>query len=146
MTISTSPDVIAWDLVNVPMTQSEHCAAGFRHCHTATSEAASRACPREGITIWDSEFAGQRLGLAWRWVVRGHRVIAMADPMRIISNARWICADGQPASQERSVLLLNELVHSLPWQALTLEHARHPRRRMDARASISDWERHSLAA
>jgi hypothetical protein len=72
---------------------------------------------RSGVSVWESEWEGEKLGIAWGWVVRGHRVVALEDPMQIATNARLVWADGEPLTPDMSIVQINSIVHELPWQA-----------------------------
>jgi hypothetical protein len=46
----------------------------------------------------------------------GRGVVAMADPMAIVTNLRLVGDEGQPLDATESVLHINGIVHALPWQ------------------------------
>ncbi len=54
--------------------------------------------------------------MAWDWVQLMPNVVAMADPMAVITNLRFIDARGDKLPDDASALLLNEIVYALPWQ------------------------------
>jgi len=55
--------------------------------------------------------------MAWDWVQIARGVVAMADPMSVISNLRFIGGEGEVLTAYESALFLNEIVRLLPWQS-----------------------------
>ncbi len=55
--------------------------------------------------------------MAWDWVQIARGVVAMADPMSVISNLRFIGGEGEVLTAYESSLFLNEIVRLLPWQS-----------------------------
>ncbi len=55
-------------------------------------------------------------GVAWDWVQLSRGVVAMADPMSVISNLRLVGSAGEVLTAWEAALYLNEIVHALPWQ------------------------------
>jgi hypothetical protein len=43
-------------------------------------------------------------------------VVAMADPMALVTNLQFLNAEGRVLAPLESVRQLNEIVHALPWQ------------------------------
>jgi hypothetical protein len=43
-------------------------------------------------------------------------VVAMADPMGLVTNLMLLDARGEPIPALKATLRLNEIVHALPWQ------------------------------
>ena len=54
--------------------------------------------------------------MAWDWVQIAKGVVAIADPMSLITNVRLIGDAGEVLTAQQSALFLNELVRELPWQ------------------------------
>lgn len=54
--------------------------------------------------------------MAWDWVQIAAGVVAIADPMSVVTNLRLIGGEGEVLTAHQSALFLNELVHALPWQ------------------------------
>lgn len=68
-----------------------------------------------GSTIWLTAADPLNvLAIGWDWVEVRPKVVAMVDPMAIVTNL--LC--DSPADEESDYLLLglNEIVHRLPWQ------------------------------
>lgn len=81
-----------------------------------------------GQTIWGGRSADGEAGVAWDWVQISSDVVALADPMSVVTNLRLIGEEGEVLTALESARFLNEIVHALPWQcevqrALQVEHA-----------------------
>lgn len=72
---------------------------------------------RSGQTIWGDPEGEQAAGLAWDWIEVASGVVAMADPMSVITNLRLLRPGGEVMSPVEAAPHLNELVHALPWQS-----------------------------
>lgn len=54
--------------------------------------------------------------MAWDWVQLSRGIVAMADPMSVITNLRLLGPEGEVLTAFESALHLNVMVHALPWQ------------------------------
>jgi hypothetical protein len=70
-----------------------------------------------GQTVWGGSGDDGEAGVAWDWVQISRGVVAMADPMSVVSNLRLIGEHGEVLTALESVRYLNELVRLLPWQS-----------------------------
>lgn len=73
--------------------------------------------PPAGQTIWAGSAAEGEAGMAWDWVLITRGVVAMADPMSVISNLRLVGDQGEVLTAQQSARFLNEIVRALPWQS-----------------------------
>ncbi|MCK6434310.1 MAG: hypothetical protein HUU30_13780 [Burkholderiaceae bacterium] len=115
VTICPSWSLRAWP----PMfwSASEARTLPLKHVSThVTSLGARGRCPA-GQTLWAGQIDDIDAGLAWDWVQVSHDVVAMADPMAVVTNLRLLGREGEVLTAFESALHLNELVHALPWQA-----------------------------
>lgn len=76
-----------------------------------------------GATVWVSRQPNAAAAIAWEWAELQSGVLALSDPNALISNIQVISApvgmDGlDPAGRKR--LVLNAIVHALPWQSSVL--------------------------
>ncbi len=69
-----------------------------------------------GQTIWGGSADDGEAGVAWDWVQISRGVVAMADPMSVVSNLRLVGHQGEVLTALESVRFLNEMVRVLPWQ------------------------------
>lgn len=75
-----------------------------------------------GQTLWASLGGDADVGVAWDWVVLTRGVVAMADPMAVVTNLRLIDDEGEVLGAIESARHVNCIVHALPWQ-LEVERA-----------------------
>ena len=64
-------------------------------------------------------------GVAWDWVEVQEGVVAMADPLGLVTNLKLLDAKGEALSAFEVAVRLNGLVHALPWQN-EVQRALHP--------------------
>ena len=88
----------------------------IRHLSTQISGAAAPAFRSAGQTCWAWRSDAGDVGMAWDWVEIGRGVLALADPMAVVTNLRLIGDQGTLLSPLQSAPHLNHMVHSLPWQ------------------------------
>jgi hypothetical protein len=69
-----------------------------------------------GQTVWAAHAADGEAGMAWDWVQIAHGVVAMADPMSLVTNLRLVSDQGEVLTPHESARYLNEFVRLLPWQ------------------------------
>jgi hypothetical protein len=70
-----------------------------------------------GQTVWAAPLDdGEEVGIAWDWVQLPRGVVALADPMSVVSNLRVMGPDGGVLTAWQAARHLNHLVHGLPWQ------------------------------
>ena len=69
-----------------------------------------------GQTVWASHADSGEAGVAWDWVLVSRGIVAMADPMAVVTNLRLLGSEGEVLTAWQSARFLNEIVHALPWQ------------------------------
>jgi len=69
-----------------------------------------------GQTLWGNQGQGEAAGLAWDWVEIREGVVAMADPLGVITNVRFLNDRGEALPEREVAIRLQRLVHALPWQ------------------------------
>jgi hypothetical protein len=75
-----------------------------------------KSLPSAGQTMWVGPLPDGDAGVAWDWVQIGRGVVAMADPMSVVTNLRLVGPEGEELTELEAVRYLNVLVHGLPWQ------------------------------
>jgi hypothetical protein len=78
-----------------------------------------------GQTIWAGTIDGTEAGMAWDWIEIGHGIVAMADPLSVVSNVRFLGDEGEVLTALQAAPYLNGLVHQLPWQQEVERALRH---------------------
>ncbi len=69
-----------------------------------------------GQTLWTGKSDSGAAGVAWDWIRLPEGVVAMADPLSLVTNLQFVSPAGEVLAPMQSVLQLNEIVHGLPWQ------------------------------
>lgn len=69
-----------------------------------------------GQTLWAWHGDDGDVGMAWDWIQLTRGVVAMADPMAVVTNLRLVGDEGEVLSAFESARHFNWIVHGLPWQ------------------------------
>ena len=88
----------------------------FQHVGTRITFMGDPGCPPAGQTVWAAHAADGDAGMAWDWVQIARGVVAIADPMSVVTNLRIVSGAGEVLTATESALFLNQWVHALPWQ------------------------------
>jgi hypothetical protein len=72
--------------------------------------------PSIGQTVWGARSDDGEAGVAWDWIQIMPGVIAIADPMCVITNLQLLSPEGEVLTAWEAARHLNEIVHALPWQ------------------------------
>lgn len=86
------------------------------HLGTHVLSSRDRDLPCSGQTLWGDASSDHSAGVAWDWVEVQHGVVAMADPLGLVTNLKFLDAHGEALTAYQVAVQLNELVHALPWQ------------------------------
>jgi len=89
----------------------------FRHVGTRIASHGDLQCPPAGQTIWAAHADDGDAGMAWDWVQIAQGVVAIADPMSVVTNLRIVSGSGEVLTTYEAALFLNELLRDLPWQS-----------------------------
>ena len=88
----------------------------LRHLDTRVTNPGDQVSRTAGQTVWAVAANSGQAGMAWDWIQLSRGVVAMADPLSVITNLRLVDSDGAVLSPIVSLRHLNEIVHTLPWQ------------------------------
>ncbi|MEF7616796.1 hypothetical protein V4F39_22975 [Aquincola sp. MAHUQ-54] len=88
----------------------------FVHLDTRVLNPGDTCSPSTGQTIWVGPLGDVDAGVAWDWVQLGPGVVAMADPMCVVTNLRLVDTGGSVLTAWEAARHLSEIVHGLPWQ------------------------------
>ena len=89
----------------------------FHHLDTLVAFAGRGTEPASGQTVWAGRSSDGEAGMAWDWVQIAHGVVAIADPMSVVTNVRLIGSAGDVLTAHAAARFLNEFVRHLPWQS-----------------------------
>lgn len=54
--------------------------------------------------------------MAWDWIALGQGVVAMADPLAVVTNLCLVGEQGQALTRYETARHIHQIVHQLPWQ------------------------------
>lgn len=115
----TKPPIMPWSLrAWPPLLWQAGAPARVRFYHLGTRIAFSGdpLCPPAGQTVWAASADDGEAGMAWDWIQITGGVVAIADPMSVISNLRLVGGEGEVLTAHAAARFLNEFVRELPWQ------------------------------
>ena len=95
---------------------SRHGPLHLQHLGTQVTCPGDTSCRNVGQTIWAWRGNEGDVGMAWDWVQLHCGVVAMADPMAVVTNLRLVSDDGEVLTAYESARHFNAIVHGLPWQ------------------------------
>ena len=113
------PPTTAWSLLAWPpllWQASEPASVRFYHLDTRVMMPGDAPGPAAGQTVWAASAAEGDAGVAWDWVLIARGVVAVADPMSLITNVRLVGPHGEVLTAHEAARFLNEIVRALPWQ------------------------------
>ena len=86
------------------------------HLATRITSVGKRGALSCGHTVWGQFSDDGDAGIAWDWVEVGRGVVAMVDPMRVVTNLQILNLDGKVLPATEAALHFNQFVRRLPWQ------------------------------
>jgi hypothetical protein len=107
--------VCAWPML---LWQASHAPQlHLTHLGTRVLTLGDEESPCSGQTLWGHADDSRSAGVAWDWVEIRDGIVAMSDPLGLVTNIRLLDAHGDALSELESAVRLNQLVHALPWQS-----------------------------
>ena len=88
----------------------------FVHLGTRVLSAGTGGQQSLGQTLWGRRADDVEAGVAWDWVQLMPGVVAMVDPMSVVTNIRLLSLEGEVLTAWEAARHLNDVVHNLPWQ------------------------------
>lgn len=88
----------------------------FVHLGTHVATRLNADWPRTGQTVWGGRCGEAAAGISWDWIEVCEGIVAIADPMMMITNLRLLGSEGEVLTAHDIAPHLNDIVHRLPWQ------------------------------
>ena len=88
----------------------------FHHLGTHVSPGEELPGCMAGQTVWTAHAAEGEAGMAWDWIEIARGVVAIADPLSVVTNVRLVNDEGEVLTALQAARFLNEMVRALPWQ------------------------------
>ncbi len=118
--------LIAWSSVTASLKQWRSVAKRFECLGRSVDPGDPRTGMRRGQILWGGVMEGAMVGMAWDWREVTHGVVALADPMSILSNVSLVDRQAEVLEPPARIVLLNDTVYRLPWQKQLLPAGPRP--------------------
>ena len=89
----------------------------FVHLGTHVSARFDSSWPNLGQTVWGGRAGDSSAGISWDWIEIAAGVIAVADPMTLVTNLCLLGPEGEVMTAHEAAPHLNRIVHRLQWQS-----------------------------
>ncbi len=123
----------SWSEVYVPLADWHNAIGELRHLGTSAQIGDNDEGLRYGQAVWGIRPATEKwVGIAWDWREIRAGVVAMADPMTVLSNLVFLDETGQALDPFKRILYLNNAIFSLPWQSLACANSDESAERLTA--------------
>jgi len=122
--------IAAWSDVIMSVAEWNASVSHLKHLGTSEYEYDEQRGLWCGQALWGRDAANDLIGVAWDWKEVRPGVVAMSDPMTVLSNAILIGEDGSRVNPFKRLLHLNDAIFLLPWQGTV--RARHRDARLAA--------------
>jgi hypothetical protein len=106
--------LISWKPVLATVPEFRRAVVEMRPFAESDGEAAPNR--RQGQALWAARHQGQLLGLAWDWAEVCDHVVALRDPMGVLSNVSLVDEQGELLDEGARIVCLNSAIHELDWQ------------------------------
>ncbi len=118
--------VITWQTIRVTLDQWREVPARLRHTSTTfqVGQHTSRATSL-GQVLWEADWENRKVGVAWDWAEIASRYVVLLDPMSFVCNVSLVDSRGMTLDEDEKLVVVNDCIHSLPWQEKLLEARRH---------------------
>jgi hypothetical protein len=119
--------IVTWPTVPTPLDDWQQAVRRLRHLGMSVHVDDSKKSLRYGQLLWGFETRDSMLGIAWDWREVMPDVVAIADPLSIVSNACFVDEEGVAVDDAVRMLCLNTAVYQLPWQTTVCRASRKAR-------------------
>ena len=134
MQVNLSTIIGQWRPIAARLTEWNRAVPCFEHLSTMHSPDVDDDGCRRGHVIWGNLLGASPMALCWEWAEVKLGVVAIFNPMNVLSNVRLLSEDGRPFSDGQMVLVFNSVVHEVDWQSGVCEEIAF--RRMSAKSVI----------
>lgn len=113
--------VLSWEQVELPASQFSKAVRHMKCLGVSVRDATP--AHRKGEVLWGTDVSGRGVGIAWEWGEATDGIVAMVDPLTILSNVKLVTDDGLAICPDELLLRLNGAVNSLRWQSAAVRAA-----------------------
>ncbi len=108
--------LISWPKIWLPAEEHRSLSAQIQHLSTSVNADKGEEGCVCGQVLFGLQSSKEMIGVAWDWVAIGGRILAISDPMSIVSNVYFVAANGDTLQESARLVQLNNVINSLPWQ------------------------------
>jgi hypothetical protein len=108
--------VISWSPVVTTVPAFEREIAKLRHLGTSVHTEELENGLRQGQVLWGVDEPSYAIGIAWDWAEVREDVVAVVDPMKVLSNVTLVDENGVCLNESSRIVYLNSAIHELRWQ------------------------------
>jgi hypothetical protein len=109
--------VITWKPVRATVDEWEQALTRMRPLGASFTSGAGPADRAQGQVLWGTESEGQPIGIAWDWAEVRQDVVALCDPMNVLSNVLLVDDRGACLDDDQRIVHLNSAIHEFGWQS-----------------------------
>lgn len=108
----------AWALLSWPpvVWKAPWKALKLRHLETSLDAAQADESHIRGQAVWVCESNAGLAGVAWEWIQIRGGIIALTDPMALVSNLYVVDHCSEQVTHQRRTLLLHSQLLNVDWQ------------------------------
>jgi hypothetical protein len=124
MQVNLSTIIGQWRPMAVRSTDWNRAVRGFEHLQTVHYPQRGEDAYPHGHVLWGAIGGSGSMAVCWEWAELRRGVVALCNPMNVLSNVRLKTDDGQPFTFGQTLLALNALVHGRDWQSKVCDELR----------------------
>ena len=109
--------VIAWKPVRTTVQEWVGALSNMRQLSASITPGAGASERAQGQVLWGTLDPDKPIGIAWDWAEMRDRVVALSDPMNVLSNVVLVDDDGACIDDNRRIVYLNSAIHEFGWQS-----------------------------
>lgn len=127
MQVNLSTIIGQWRPIAARLAEWNRAVPSFEHLHTTQC----RECDDDGFphghVVWGTLRGATPMALCWEWAEVRLGVVAIFNPMNVLSNVRLVSESGQPLALGQTLLAFNSVVHEIDWQSRVCDELRFRR-------------------
>jgi hypothetical protein len=118
MNAHTASATALWRPITVKLHQWACAAQRLQHCTSIRLCRRPEDTVERGETVWSMAVAQGAMTVRFEWAEITRGVLALANPMGIVSNVRLATDEGDLLTPAQMLLEMNGTVHDLEWQGV----------------------------
>lgn len=145
MNAQAASSIAMWLPVDVKLQQWMGAARRLRHCTSMQRRRGPDDFAEHGETTWTMNTPLGTMSILFEWAEVTRGVLALANPMGIVSNVRLMTDEGDWLTPAQTLLELNFTVHELDWQTVVARRLEAWRHAAPTRPPLASREKDSIS-